>query len=226
MLRAGVETVELQAKLFRGLADASRLAILEALRGGPLTVSQIMERTGLSQSNASNHLACLRDCALVSPVQEERYVRYCPGGPSCASSSNGPGAAGPRRRRNPRLHTLLGTPKGCASRRRPPSFAWPASTAPSARATSKRRPRSCQAAQSIPDVGILANSARLRKHDDTDAQHGTTALGATTAQDPTCKRSVDASTARWRSSYQRKTHLFCMQACKETFDEEPAQVMP
>lgn len=81
MFRAGVESLELQAKLFRGFADASRLAILEALREGPLTVSQIVERTGLSQSNASNHLACLRDCALVTSVQEGRYVRYSLGGP-------------------------------------------------------------------------------------------------------------------------------------------------
>jgi DNA-binding transcriptional ArsR family regulator len=52
------------------------LTILEALRAGPLTVSAIVERTGLSQSNVSNHLACLRDCDLVTSYQLGRYTSY------------------------------------------------------------------------------------------------------------------------------------------------------
>lgn len=68
--------VELKAKLFRGFGDPSRLSILEALRTGPLTVSEIVQETGLSQSNASNHLACLRDCGLVVFEQNWRYVTY------------------------------------------------------------------------------------------------------------------------------------------------------
>ena len=35
-----------------------------------------METTGLSQSNTSNHLGCLRDCGLVVAEQEGRYVTY------------------------------------------------------------------------------------------------------------------------------------------------------
>ena len=65
-----------KAKLFRGLGDPSRLSILDALRGGPLTVSALIEATGLSQSNVSNHLGCLRDCGLVVAEQEGRYVSY------------------------------------------------------------------------------------------------------------------------------------------------------
>jgi len=68
--------VQLKAKLFRGFADSSRLAILDALRSGPLTVGDIVDATGLSQSNVSNHLACMRDCGLVSGEQQGRYVRY------------------------------------------------------------------------------------------------------------------------------------------------------
>lgn len=66
----------LQAKLFRGFGDTSRLGILDALRNGPLTVSEIVEATNLSQSNVSNHLACLRDCGLVIAEQAGRYVTY------------------------------------------------------------------------------------------------------------------------------------------------------
>jgi DNA-binding transcriptional ArsR family regulator len=77
MLPAGdTGAVALKAKLFRGFADPSRLAIVEALRGGPMTVTDIVQATGLSQSNASNHLSCLRECGLVSRQQEGRYVRY------------------------------------------------------------------------------------------------------------------------------------------------------
>lgn len=67
---------KLTAKLFRGFADTSRLAILEALRGGAMTVGEIVDTTELSQSNVSNHLACLRDCGLVSADQEGRFVYY------------------------------------------------------------------------------------------------------------------------------------------------------
>jgi DNA-binding transcriptional ArsR family regulator len=66
----------LKAKLFRGFADSSCLAILDTLRSGPLTVGDIVDATGLSQSNVSNHLTCLRDCGLVSGEQQGRYVRY------------------------------------------------------------------------------------------------------------------------------------------------------
>lgn len=76
LLDAKMDKVALQAKLFRGFSDPSRLAILQALRQGPLTVGEIVEETGLSQSNASNHLACLRDCGLVAATQEGRFVYY------------------------------------------------------------------------------------------------------------------------------------------------------
>jgi DNA-binding transcriptional ArsR family regulator len=69
-------SLSLKAKLFRGLADSSRLAILEALRDGEKTVSDLVAATGLSQPNASTHLACLKDCGLVESRQEGRYVFY------------------------------------------------------------------------------------------------------------------------------------------------------
>ncbi len=67
---------EHMAKLCRGLSDPSRLSILEALRSGALTVSEIVQATGLAQSNVSNHLGCLYDCGLVRRGQEGRFVRY------------------------------------------------------------------------------------------------------------------------------------------------------
>jgi len=68
--------LELKAKLFRGLADTSRLSILETLRTQPLNVSEIVHATGLRQSNISNHLGCLRDCGLVTSEQRGRHIYY------------------------------------------------------------------------------------------------------------------------------------------------------
>jgi DNA-binding transcriptional ArsR family regulator len=68
--------IELQAKLFRGFSDPSRLSILNQLRGGALTVTEIVERTGLTQPNTSNHLGCLRECGLVVAEHQGRYVSY------------------------------------------------------------------------------------------------------------------------------------------------------
>jgi DNA-binding transcriptional ArsR family regulator len=72
----------LRAKLFRGLADPSRLALLQALRCGEHTVGELVATTGLSQSNASGHLACLRECGLVASRQEWRHVYYRLAGPA------------------------------------------------------------------------------------------------------------------------------------------------
>lgn len=67
---------ERRAKLFRGLADPSRLAILDTLREGPLVVHEIVGRTALTQPNVSNHLRCLSDCGLVTSIRDGRFVRY------------------------------------------------------------------------------------------------------------------------------------------------------
>jgi DNA-binding transcriptional ArsR family regulator len=66
----------LRARLFRGLSDASRLAIVEALRPGPRSVGEIVDATGLGQSNVSNHLACLLGCGLVDREQRGRHAFY------------------------------------------------------------------------------------------------------------------------------------------------------
>ncbi len=76
MLTSTPSSIELQAKLFRGFADPSRLSILEALRDGEQTVSDIVETTGFTQPNVSNHLSCLRDCGLVTVRQQGRFAYY------------------------------------------------------------------------------------------------------------------------------------------------------
>jgi DNA-binding transcriptional ArsR family regulator len=70
------DSLHLKTKLFRGLADPSRMAILEMLRDGPKNVTEIVEVTGLSQSNASMHLDCLWCCGLVNREVRGRFRYY------------------------------------------------------------------------------------------------------------------------------------------------------
>lgn len=76
LISAHPTTSDLKAKLFRGLADPTRLSILETLREGPRAVGEIVEATSLGQSNVSNHLSCLKDCGLVASEKRGRYVQY------------------------------------------------------------------------------------------------------------------------------------------------------
>ena len=70
------QSIALKAKLYRGFADPSRLSILETLQRGPLPVHAIVERTGLSRTNVSNHLRCLSDCDLVTSESQGRFTLY------------------------------------------------------------------------------------------------------------------------------------------------------
>jgi ArsR family transcriptional regulator, cadmium/lead-responsive transcriptional repressor len=54
------------AALFRSLGDPARLAILRQLAGGEARVVDLTGLLGLAQSTVSRHLACLRDCGLVT----------------------------------------------------------------------------------------------------------------------------------------------------------------
>lgn len=70
--------LELHRRLLHGLADPSRLRILEALRGDERRVSDLVTETALSQPNVSKHLACLWGCGLVAREQRGREVYYRP----------------------------------------------------------------------------------------------------------------------------------------------------
>ena len=67
---------QLRAVLFHGLADHSRLAILRELEQGERRVSDLVSTSGLTQSNASKHLACLWECGLVERERRGREIHY------------------------------------------------------------------------------------------------------------------------------------------------------
>ena len=79
MVRENTQT--LRAKVFRGLADPARLAILGSLADGPRAVGEIVAETELGQSNVSAHLACLYECGLVRRERVGRFVHYELAGP-------------------------------------------------------------------------------------------------------------------------------------------------
>ena len=69
--------MDLAASMFHGLSDPTRLSILLALLDGEMRVSDIVDAVGSTQSNVSNHLACLRGCGLVtSRPGDRRQVFY------------------------------------------------------------------------------------------------------------------------------------------------------
>jgi len=60
------------ACLFHGFSDPSRLAILRHLAMGQHRVVELTADLGLAQSTVSKHLACLRDCGLVTSRTQGR----------------------------------------------------------------------------------------------------------------------------------------------------------
>lgn len=62
--------------LFQALGDPSRLVILQHLQLGEHRVVDLTEHLGLSQSTVSKHLACLRDCRLVTFRTQGRASVY------------------------------------------------------------------------------------------------------------------------------------------------------
>jgi DNA-binding transcriptional ArsR family regulator len=68
------ETAALSAAacMFRSLGDPARLAILRHLALGEHKVVDLTAHVGLAQSTVSAHLACLRDCGLVTSRPQGR----------------------------------------------------------------------------------------------------------------------------------------------------------
>lgn len=72
----GPELLELLAERFKALGEPARLMLLNALREGERTVSELMETTGLGQANVSKHLQILHGLGFVARRKEGLYVYY------------------------------------------------------------------------------------------------------------------------------------------------------
>ena len=66
----------LQASVCRTLAHPVRIAIIHLLASGPREVGRIARELGISQPNASQHLAVMRTVGLVEALRDGREVSY------------------------------------------------------------------------------------------------------------------------------------------------------
>lgn len=64
------------AKIFSSLSEPTRLCLVKALMGGPRTVGQLVEETGMKQGNVSKHLGLLVDAGLLGRQRDGNFVRY------------------------------------------------------------------------------------------------------------------------------------------------------
>ena len=73
---SGSSNPDAAVALFHSLSDATRLAIVRRLADGEARVADLVGELGLAQSTVSAHVACLRDCGLVTGRPEGRQVFY------------------------------------------------------------------------------------------------------------------------------------------------------
>lgn len=67
---------ELQADVLKTLANPRRLEIIHRLADGPCEVGRLASELGISQPNASQHLAIMRAAGVVIAERDGREVRY------------------------------------------------------------------------------------------------------------------------------------------------------
>jgi DNA-binding transcriptional ArsR family regulator len=70
------DLVELIARRFRAIGEPMRIKLLDQLRGGEATVSELSEAIGASQQNVSKHLAVLADAGILGRRKEGNHVYY------------------------------------------------------------------------------------------------------------------------------------------------------
>ena len=70
------QLAELVAARFRVLAEPMRIKVLDRLRDGEATVTQLQEAVGASQQNVSKHLSVLLGAGMVSRSKHGTSVRY------------------------------------------------------------------------------------------------------------------------------------------------------
>lgn len=70
------EMLKLVAERFKILAEPIRLELLNRLRKGEMTVSDLVEESGLAQANVSKHLRLLHSAGFVTRRKDGLFVYY------------------------------------------------------------------------------------------------------------------------------------------------------
>jgi DNA-binding transcriptional ArsR family regulator len=68
--------VDLIAQRFRVLAEPMRIKLLDHLREGDATVTELQEALGASQQNVSKHLGILHSAGMVNRTKDGNHARY------------------------------------------------------------------------------------------------------------------------------------------------------
>ena len=66
----------LHAEMCKTISNPRRQAILDTIRKGEMTVSEIIKKTGISQANLSQHLSILRSKGVVNTRRDGNNVYY------------------------------------------------------------------------------------------------------------------------------------------------------
>lgn len=66
----------MDTNLFRTLSDPTRLRIVEAMLGGELAVSELVQRVDIAQSGVSRHLRILHEAGIVQVRPEGQRRLY------------------------------------------------------------------------------------------------------------------------------------------------------
>lgn len=67
---------QFKSEIFQGLANPTRIAIVELLRDRELSTGKLIEKLGIEQANASQHLAVLRAKQIVVSRKVGNQVYY------------------------------------------------------------------------------------------------------------------------------------------------------
>ena len=65
-----------KAEIFQALAHSTRVAIVDFLSHGEMSVSRLCEKIGVEQANASQHLAVLRNKHIVETRKKGNLIFY------------------------------------------------------------------------------------------------------------------------------------------------------
>lgn len=75
-LKLTAELLMIIAERFKAIGEPARLAILNTLREGEMTVTELVDATGLGQGNVSKHLQLLYSLGFVTRRKEGLHVYY------------------------------------------------------------------------------------------------------------------------------------------------------
>jgi DNA-binding transcriptional ArsR family regulator len=75
-LPPNAKVIDAVARRFRVLGEPQRLRILQALEGGPRTVTQLVDALGANQPNVSRHLQALHESGLIARHRSGNSIVY------------------------------------------------------------------------------------------------------------------------------------------------------